>query len=244
MEEFKKYLDTYDRGYDKEDEKEYREKVLKPKRKAELKRRNREMIRSLGLEEHSMSEEAVEDLGDKLYSATQFACLDGQTIEHAMTEKNFAVYVGYTKRTEELEGGRFMTPRGANEYKKLRNGKKVHSGNRNRPVYNWPDGTCITMGDAETHLGMVTEFVHYDRMKDNALRVEDALQTRMNAFPLGLRLHRHVAMGDKTVKPRSPSFLAKVFITTFPITHIAMENTNKRKITSLKLNNKRVKVVP
>ena len=69
---------------------------------------------------------------------------------------------------------------------------------RNRPVLLWPDGSTISMTDAQTKLGFTFFEVYASTLKINARAVEKALQQRyQRRLPLGTRLWRCVDKGSK-----------------------------------------------
>ncbi len=129
----------------------------------------------------------------------------------SVVDKSFTFYVGLTKQENlNLEDLRWLTKRGAN----LSEGE-TYTGQRNRPVLLWSNGTNITMGQARKHLGFQSQVVYESSALIDASRVEDEIQTRFQSLPLGRkRLWRHVAMGrSSNQKDVTEPQVYKVFIT-------------------------------
>ena len=90
----------------------------------------------------------------------------------------------------------------------------------NRPVLEWAEpkqrtgkklrisDTQITKREAMDQLGMRYMVVHLNK----AYKVEDAIQQHIQGLPLGIRLHRQVAMGCKSDKSRCFVFLTMLTI--------------------------------
>jgi hypothetical protein len=128
---------------------------------------------------------------------------------------DFCMYVGYTMQKIIKEAFKFLGRRGANARK-----KKDGTTRRNRPVLLRGDKTLpekkrhFTDGECQKELGFKFVQVYCTKLKLNAHMVEDALQTRLHDYPLGVRLWRHVAMGqgDKAAPPEE-GVAHKVFVT-------------------------------
>ena len=108
--------------------------------------------------------------------------------------KPFPFYLGYTGRCLPDEALRWLTKRGASH--EGDNGNFVYGGKVNRPVLLWPDGSTISMTDAQTELGFTFFEVYSSTLKINARYVENALQQRYQRLPLGQRLWRCVDKGS------------------------------------------------
>ena len=124
----------------------------------------------------------------------------------------WAIYVGLTKRTLEVEYLCWLTPRGSGR----------GDGNRNRPVLVRADGTGITKKVAEKELKAIGFFVMHSKLRFNCSEVEDRLQGLCHHYGLGRRLHRVVgAGGGGPVDPEEATnkdYLAKVFLTCLRVT--------------------------
>ena len=105
---------------------------------------------------------------------------------------------------------RWLTQRGANTDA----GRDL--GQRNRPVLRYADDTLIKMKEARKDLGAISEFIKSFPTRFEATGFEDRLQTCINGYPLGHRLHRHVAMGEH-IDDEFPNPICRVFITAIPI---------------------------
>ena len=87
----------------------------------------------------------------------------------------------------------------------------------NRPLLLWPDGSTISMADAQTELGFTFFEVYASTLKINARAVENALQQRyQRPLLLGQRLWRCVDKGSK-YDTEVDGKLHKVFITFSPL---------------------------
>ena len=96
-------------------------------------------------------------------------------------------------------------------------GNFVEPEKRNRPVLLWPDGSTISMTDAQTKLGFTFFEVYSSTLKINARAVEKALQQRyQRLLPLRQRLWRCVDKGSK-YDTEVDGKLHKVFITFSPL---------------------------
>jgi hypothetical protein len=144
---------------------------------------------------------------------------DGKSIIQQMdAAKNngsdFCMYVGYTKRMIRAEALEFMGRRGANQTK-----NQDGTTRRNRPVLR-RDKTLpekkrhFTAKKCQKELGFKFVQVYCTKLKLNAHMIENAMQTRMQKYPLGIRLWRQVAkgQGDKAAKPKK-DVAHKVFVT-------------------------------
>ena len=141
----------------------------------------------------------------------EFLLIDGNNCYQQ--DKRTAVYVGYTARCLEDESLRFLTMRGCN----LQNpdGTYINTGQLNRPVLLWPNGSVIKMTEAQTELGFRFVEVYSSTLMMNARYVEKALQERYQHLPLGQRLWRCADMGKKYDKEIDGK-LHKVFLTFSP----------------------------
>ena len=170
---------------------------------------------------------------EKLFHKS-LAVLGGLSICQAMRQGKFAIYTGVTKLDAKAEGWRFLTQRGL----ATRKGKRING--RNRPVLRrWPDKKLITQKYAigslrskpinleptnhitnqmtQTFAGKC-EMIYYSKLRINTRNVEDGLQAKIDAYPLGLRLHRARSTGGNLDKDDGePDFLCKTFITVFPV---------------------------
>ena len=125
----------------------------------------------------------------------------------------WAIYVGLTKRTLEVEYLCWLTPRGSGR----------GDGTRNRPVLVRADGTGITQKVAEKELKAIGFFVTmHNKLRFNCSEVEDRLQGLCHHYGLGRRLHRVVgAGGGGPIDPEEATiqdYLAKVFLTCLRVT--------------------------
>jgi len=151
------------------------------------------------------------------------------TLEAAMISRNFLVYVGIkvhslihlftyslhihsgtTKLELNDEDLRWLTERGANT------AAGRDRGQRNRPVLQYADGRFIKESEARTDLGAISEFIKDFPTRLEATTFEDRLQTRINDYQLGHRLHRAVAKG-RHIDDEFPNPRTRVFITAIPI---------------------------
>ena len=102
----------------------------------------------------------------------------------------------------------------------------------NRPVLEWAEpkqrtvnklrinDTLITKKEAMDQLGMRYLVVHLAANRNNACKVEEAIQQHIQGLPLGIRLHRQVAMGCKSDESR-----CFVFLTMLPIHKVIYEDS-------------------
>ena len=150
--------------------------------------------------------------------------LHPETGEPMAPHRLSSFYFGYTGRRLVDECLRFLTVRGASHQDE--DGNFVDPSKRNRPVLLWPDGSTISMGDAEHTLGFKAVEVYASTLKVNARKVEDALQRRYQRLPLGLRLWRCVDKGSKYDKEIDGK-VHKVFITHSRIAQMLAERKIK-----------------
>ena len=110
------------------------------------------------------------------------------------------------------------------------------------------DNTGITMKAAQDTLRASMETIHSSCLRVNETNIEEYLQSSIQKYPLGQRLHRWAAMGPKDAKKakkelEDPDFLCKTFITAFRITTICDKKVGgKRKPEWVELSGKKVKV--
>ena len=103
----------------------------------------------------------------------------------------------------------------------------IYTGQRNRPVLLWADGSVITQKEAqaEDQLGFKVVELYSSTLKINARRVEDALQQRHQHLPLGTRLWRCNDKGSKFDQAKDAGKVHKVFLTFSPL--VAKELRNR-----------------
>ena len=121
-----------------------------------------------------------------------------------------AFYIGYTGRHIRDEYLRWLTTRGVGGE------DDASKTERNRPVLVWPDGTTITMKQAEQQLDFEYIEIYSSTLKLNARRVEKALQQRFQYLPLGVRLWRGPDKGSKYDHADDARKVHKVFVTFSP----------------------------
>jgi len=75
---------------------------------------------------------------------------------------------------------------------------------------------------------MDSGFIHSSHLRWNEAKIEAGLQKLAQRFPLGVRLHRHEAMGATMLnsKPADMDAQTFVFITAFPIIRRANVRNN------------------
>jgi hypothetical protein len=193
-----------------------------PIRRAAMKRKRREeaigMLEEKGYKDRILPELAMEELVDEILAEERLE-FDGESIISLLdkTQKeglDFCMYVGFTEQQIPQEALSFLGRR-ANRPKK-KDGKKPC----NRPVLLRGDETLhekkrhFTAKQCEDELQMKHTMVYFTELKLNAHMVEDALQTRLQCYPLGVRLWREVAKGQ-TEKDKTPEegVAYKVFVT-------------------------------
>ncbi len=100
-------------------------------------------------------------------------------------------------------------------------GQERRTDARNRPVILMKNGSLISMRDREK-LELQSHFIYTSKLRYNASLVEDYLQQSIHHLPLGVRLHRAVAMGNNTEDPdqHEEDYLCKVFATVLPISKL------------------------
>ena len=200
-----------------------------------------EIIESLGLSHELQSLSAVKETAEQLLTQEQFPALGGRTIIEAMEQQSHAIYIGTTGRQLEEEALRWLTERGAQNQRQTRSGKETYNGHKNRPVLRWMGGALIKESQAKKELGAEMVTLHQSRLRLNETNIEDTMQTRLQKYPLGIRLHRYPAKGPKQAAKAAeeyedPDFLCKTFMTCLPITAIC----GKRKPEWVEVNRKRV----
>ena len=104
-------------------------------------------------------------------------------------------------------------------------------------------GALIKESQAIKELGAEMVTVHQSRLRLNETNIEDTMQTRLQKYPLGTRLHRYPAMGAKLAAKAAkeyedPDFLCKTFMTCLPITAIC----GKRKPEWVEVNRRQVRI--
>eukprot|EP00976_Prorocentrum_cordatum_P110730 1195251-Prorocentrum_minimum.AAC.12 len=132
------------------------------------------------------------DIAVALYT-TPLESLGWRSPKEALQQRSHVIYVGATKRSLVEEAWRWLTQRGANE---MHTGKP-HSGQGNRPVLVWK-GTQRVITQKAKEVGFTAEFVYWSKLRANVNAVEDKLQSLIdaNGIELGIKLHRHAAMGS------------------------------------------------
>ena len=105
---------------------------------------------------------------------------------------------------------RWLTARGANTDAGRENGQL------NRPVLVYPNDEYITMKQARSNLGAISVIIKSFPTRLEATAFEDRLQVLLNEYPLGHRLHRHVARGQH-IDNEFPNPITHVFLTAIPI---------------------------
>ena len=130
-------------------------------------------------------------------------------------QEDFSFYFGFTKQEIEKEAYAFLGRRGANK-KRKRDGTFP----LNRPVLlrgdlTLPEERChFTAKEAREELGMKCEMVYVSELCINSYNVEDALQRELNGLPLGQKLWREIAKGQKEAHREPADDVAyKVFVT-------------------------------
>ena len=102
------------------------------------------------------------------------------------------------------------------------------------------------MKQAQEKLGAEMVTLHQSRLRLNEANIEDTMQTRLQKYSLGTRLHRHPAMSVMGAKLAAkaaeeyedPDFLCKTFMTCLPITAIC----GKRKPEWVEVNRRQVRI--
>jgi hypothetical protein len=162
---------------------------------------------------------AVEELVDEILAEERLE-FDGESIINLLdkTQKkglDFCNNIGFTKQRIPQEALSFLGRRGANRQKN-KNGEQP----LNRPVLLRGDKTLhekkrhFTAKQCEDELQMKYTMVYCTELKLNAHMVEDALQTRLQCYPMGVRLWREVAKGQGDPhEPPKKGVAYKVFVT-------------------------------
>jgi hypothetical protein len=189
---------------------------------ARKRKREEEAIRMLeekGFAEKILSELEVEEKVDAILAEPrrEFGNKSITDLLHKTISGNldFCMYVGFTEQQIKKEAFGFMGRRGANQPRK-RDGETP----LNRPVLLRGDKTLpekqrhFTAKQCEDELQMKYVMVYFTELKLNAHFVEDARQSRLMCYPLGVRLWRKVAKGQ-TEKDKTPEegVMYKVFVT-------------------------------
>ena len=159
-----------------------------------------------------------------------------------MEQQSHAVYIGTTGRQLEEEALRWLTERGAQNQHKTRSGK-TYNGHKNRPVLRWMGGALIKESQAKKELGAEMVTLHQSRLRLNETNIEDTMQTRLQKYNLGIRLHRYPAKGPKQAAKAAeeyedPDFLCKTCMACLPITAIC----GKRKPEWVEVNRRQVRI--
>ena len=166
-------------------------------------------------------------IAEKIYTQPSTdPAFNGLSPKEALQQEARGIYPGMTERALEEEAYGFLSKRGANT---------MHlgywTGATNRAVL-VPKGTSVN-GRSESVLskaqrdaiGFTSVVVYENALKHNCVGVEEAIQRLIekDGFPLGLRLHRHVAMGNKQDdldKVLKPDYVCTVFLTSAPYAKI------------------------
>jgi hypothetical protein len=197
--------------------------IYGPISSAAKKRKRREeaiaILKEKGFADHILPELEVEELVDAILAKGRPE-FDGKSIIELMdaAEKeglDFCMYVGFTEQMIKDEAFEFMGRRGANRPK-----RKDGTTPLNRPVLLRGDKALpekkrhFTAKQCEDELQMKHTMVYFTELKINAHMIEDAMQTRMQAYRLGVRLWREVAKGQGE-KDKTPEegVAYKVFVT-------------------------------
>jgi hypothetical protein len=197
--------------------------IYGPISRAAMKRKRREeaiaMLEEKGFADRILPELEVEVLVDEIL-AEERPEFGGKSIIELMdaAAKNIvdnSMYVGYTKQTIKAEAFAFLGRRGANRPK-----RKDGTQPLNRPVLLRGDKTLpekkrhFTAGECQKELGFKFVQVYCTDLKLNAHMIEDAMQTRLQCYPLGVRLWREVAKGQGDQhEPPEEGVAHKVFVT-------------------------------
>jgi hypothetical protein len=191
-------------------------------RAAKKRKRREEAIRQLeekGFADYILPEEEVEVLVDEIL-AEERPEFDGKSILELMDAAendglDNSMYVGYTKQMINDEAFAFLGRRGANRQKN-KNGEQP----LNRPMLLRGDKALpekkrhFTAGACRKELGFKFVQVYCTDLKLNAHMIEDAMQTRLQSYPLGVRLWREVAKGQGDQhEPPKKGVAHKVFVT-------------------------------
>ena len=101
---------------------------------------------------------------------------------------------------------------------------------RNRPVVLHANGSRINRAQAK-EAGILSIELSVARLRSSVCAIEDAAQTRINKFPLGLRLHRAVAAGnpDDDFDRAEAGYLVTLFMTVWPVSNIRWFNRRHQK---------------
>jgi hypothetical protein len=142
------------------------------------------------------------------------------------------MYVGFTKQQIQNKAFAFLGRRGANRPKQKKGETPL-----NRPVLLRGDETLdekkrhFTAVECQTELQMKYTMVYFTELKLNAHMVEDALQIRLQCYPLGVRLWRELAKGQGDQhEPPKKGVVYKVFVTYIFGVHTAINEGECRVI--------------
>ena len=213
------------------------------KRKQERKAANKKLLEETNLSSEKLSEEEVKAEVDKILNTV---CIDGHTLQEAITSRNYAIYFGTTKNQLDYEALKFLTTRG----RPTRGGKTT----RNIPILQMLDDQGnqinITEKTARDQLGAKSFEVYVGRLRSNACDVEDELQKRNMDLHYPHRLYRHTAMGPKHDKDASdPDFCCSAFVTYMKIDQGSLKyapgkHPGKNSAKSCKMNGYKVTIHP
>jgi hypothetical protein len=200
-----------------------RNAIHHPKPAASRKRKCTEeaiaMLTARGYKDRILSELEVEELVDEILTKPMPEFDEDSIMDLIDETKNnnldYAMYVGFTKQRIPKEAFAFMGRRGANRPR-----KRDEEIPRQRPVLLRGDRTLpkkkrhFTAKQCEDELHMKYVQVHFTELKLNAHLVEDALQTRLQCYDLGVRLWREVpkGQGEKAKEPEK-GVVYEVFVT-------------------------------
>jgi hypothetical protein len=164
------------------------------------------MLADKGYADHILSDLEVEGLVDEILSQPMPE-FDGRSIIELLDAVenglDFCLYVGFTVQRIQNEAFAFMGRRSANLPVLLRGDKTLPEEKRH-----------FTAMECQDELHMKCVQVNFSELKLNAHLVEDALQTRMQCYPLGVRLWQEMAMGQgEKDKPPEENVAYKVFVT-------------------------------
>ena len=170
--------------------------------------------------------------------------MDGRTLREAANSGDFMLYTGMTCQLHlRDEAFRFLTSRGSTP-SLLRSGK-VKAGGKNRPVLLRANGDVITRSFAENKLLARIILLGTYKLRVNACKVEDLIQSHMSnvdKVKIPCRLHRHVAKGMKNDKVKEAKEIYKTFITVFRIQMIYAAKDSKGRPKFVKVNGHKLQI--